>query len=124
MKTLLIAITFALSSIGAMAQQQEIINCFKTNNAECLSAYLGDNVDLTVGNTEGVYSKAQAKVILQKFINDNAVKEFKIVHATGNESAKNLIAQMQSASKSYRVYFLMKQINSKPIIQKIRIEND
>ncbi|MCL2327124.1 MAG: DUF4783 domain-containing protein [Bacteroidetes bacterium] len=124
MKKLIIAIVCVLSSIFATAQQQEIINCFKSNNVECLSAYLSDNVDLTVGNTEGVYSKAQSKVILQKFFSENNVKDFKILHQTGNDSAKNVIAQMQTASKSYRIYLLTKTVNSKPIIQKIRIEND
>lgn len=124
MKKLIIAIVCVLSSMYAMAQQQEIINCFKSNNVECLSAYLSDDVNLTVGNTEGVYSKAQSKIILQKFISENNVKDFKILHQTGNDSAKNVIAQMQTANKSYRIYFLVKTINSKPLIQKIRIEND
>jgi len=124
MKKLAIAIVCVLSSIFATAQQQEIINCFKSNNIECLSAYLSDNVDLTVDNTEGVYSKAQSKVILQKFIGENNVKDFKILHQTGNDSAKNIIAQLTTNNKSYRIYLLTKTVNSKPIIQKIRIEND
>ncbi len=124
MKKIIISIVAVFFCLFAVAQQQEIVNCFKSSNADCLTAYLNDNVDLTVGNTEGVFSKAQSKVILQKFFSENRVQDFSILHQTGNDSAKNIIAQLQSGNKIYRIYFLTKTINSKPIIQKIRIEND
>lgn len=124
MKKILICTLSLLFGLFIQAQSQEFVNCFKSGNSDCLSAYLSDNVDLTVGNTEGVFSKAQSKIILQKFFSENNVQGFSILHQTGSDNAKNIIAQLKTASKSYRIYLLVKTVNSKPIIQKIRIEND
>jgi hypothetical protein len=124
MKKILICVLSLCLCLCIQVQAQGFVSCFQSGNSDCLSAYLSDNVGLTVGNTEGVFSKAQSKVILQKFFTENNVKNFSILHQTGSDNAKNIIAQLATNNKSYRIYLLTKTINSKPIIQKIRIEND
>lgn len=124
MKKTVICIISLLFGLCFQAQSQEFVGCFERSNSDCLSTYLSENVDLTVGNSEGVFSKAQSKVILQKFFTENNVRNFSILHQTGSANAKNIIAQVKTANKSYRIYLLVKTVNSKPLIQKIRIEND
>ncbi|MDR1760809.1 MAG: DUF4783 domain-containing protein [Bacteroidales bacterium] len=124
MKKIVFCIVGMFFCFFAHAQQQEIVNCFKSGSSDCLAEYFNENIDLTVGNVEGVFSKSQSKVILQKFFNENSVQNFTILHQNGSDSAKNIIAQLQTQNKSYRIYLLVKTINTNPIIQKIRIEND
>lgn len=125
MKNLLVLICFITVQLSVNAQAQEAITTsFESGNIEKLSQYLDETVDLTVLKTEGIYSKAQSKVILKNFFSTNTPAKYTLQHQGGSEPAKYVIGTLQSKDKSYRVYFLYKKSNDKILIQKIIIEND
>jgi len=125
MKNLIILLTIFLFQIPVFAQQQEkIISTFESGNVENFSQYLDENVDLTILSTEGIYSKAQSKVLLKNFFATNTPSKFTLQHQGGGEMAKYVIGSLVANNKTYRVYFLFKKNNDKTIIQKLRIEND
>lgn len=125
MKKILLLFCISLFTYQAYTQNQEAItSSFETGNVEKLSQFLDETVDLTVLQNEGIYSKAQAKVILKNFFATNTPSKYTLQHQGGSETAKYVIGSLTSNNKSYRVYFLYKKANNKITIQKIRIEND
>lgn len=113
---------FQLSLFGQ--NQQEIHSSFEQGNVEVLSSFLDDNIDLTVLKDEGIYSKAQAKVILKTFFTANSPGTFTVQHQGGNEQTAYIIGTLQTNGTNYRVYYLSKKNGNKTVIQKLRIEYD
>lgn len=125
MKTLSVFLLFISLTFSAFSQNKEkIAKAFETGNVAELSQYIDENIDLTVESTEGIYSKAQAKVILQKFFSENSPGVFKIQHEGTSGSSKYVIGNLTVNGKSFRIYFLFKTTNSVTTIQRLRIEND
>ncbi len=115
---ILLQFTVAAQDINKISQAME------SGSVASLSQYFSNSVDLTVLSTEGIYSKSQAKVILEKFFSENKSGVFTTKHEGKNDNSKYLIGTLVSKGKNYRVYFLFKTVDSKTLIQKLRIEND
>lgn len=125
MKKVLVLAFFLAFQITLYAQQHEaILTSFEQGDIDKLSQYFDENIDLTVLQNEGIYSKAQSKVILKNFFATNSPAKFTSQHQGGGENSRYIIGNLVSNGKSYRVYFLFKKTNEKTVIQKIRIEND
>lgn len=125
MKQIILLVCFITVQVTVHAQQHElIITAFEQGDVEKLSQYFDENIDLTVLQNEGIYSKAQSKVILKNFFATNSPAKFTSQHQGGSDNSKYIIGTLVSHDKSYRVYFLFKKTNEKIIIQKIRIEYD
>ena len=73
---------------------------------------------------DGVYSKAQAKQIVNNFFNSHTPEPqgFSILHQGGKEGAKYVIGNLITNNGSFRVYFLLKKNNGKEYIHQLRIE--
>jgi len=102
----------------------EIVSSFNSGNAAKLSQYFNQTIELTFFEKEEIYSKTQAEIILRDFFAKNPPKQFKILHEGGKESSKYAIGQYISNTKTFRITFLLKTINSKVFIHQLRIEND
>ena len=125
MKHIVVILCLLTVQVAVQAQQQDvIIASFEQGDVEKLSQYFDENIDLTVLQNEGIYSKAQSKVILKNFFSSNSPAKFTSQHQGGSENSRYVIGNLSSNGKSYRVYFLFKKSNEKTIIQKIRIEHD
>ncbi|OQA99217.1 MAG: hypothetical protein BWY22_00485 [Bacteroidetes bacterium ADurb.Bin217] len=125
MKQVLTLACFLAFQITLYAQNYEsILTSFEQGDVDKLSTYFDENIDLTVLQNEGIYSKAQSKVILKNFFAANTPAKFTMQHQGGGEQSKYIIGKLVSNDKSYRVYFLFKKSNETRVIQKIRIEHD
>lgn len=102
----------------------QIISSFKDGDASKLSQYFNQTIELTFFEKEEIYSKTQAEIILRDFFTKNPPKQFTILHEGGKESSKYAIGRYTSNSKTYRITFLLKTINSKVFIHQLRIENE
>ncbi len=102
----------------------QIISSFTSGNASKLSEYFNQTIELTFFEKEEIYSKTQAEIILRDFFTKNPPQQFKILHEGGKESSKYAIGRYTSNSKTFRITFLLKTINSKVFIHQLRIENE
>jgi hypothetical protein len=103
---------------------EQIITSFNSGSASELSKYFNETIELTFFEKEEIYSKIQAEIILRDFFTKNPPKQFIILHEGGKESSKYAIGKYTSNSKTYRITFLLKTINSKVFIHQLRIENE
>ena len=114
---------FLFSSLNSSAQiPDEIVLSLQTGNAKVLSDYFNDNVELVVLDNDNVYSKAQAKQIVNNFFNSFTPESFNVIHQGGKEGSKYVIGNLKTNNGNFRIYFLLKNSNGKDYIHQLRIE--
>jgi hypothetical protein len=110
--------------IGLAGPPENILNAIKTGNADKLSEYFDNNVDLKILEKENIYSKSQATILVKDFFKNYKPTNMDLSHEGGPENARFAICNLNTNQGKFRVYFLFKTINSKSVIQKFRIEKD
>jgi len=115
MKTflLLTSVLFVLA-IPASGQDNGISGkievAITAGNAHELAKLLHSSVDLNIPENEGVYSKAQAELILKEFFSKNNPKAYKTLHkGSSKDGAQYSIGNLETETGMYRAYFYMKQ---------------
>ena len=102
----------------------EIVTALNIGDANKLSSYLNDNVELVISNQNDVYSKSQALGIITDFFRKNKVSGFQLLHNGNKEAASFIIGTLKTATGNYRVYVLIRKTNGKQLIQQLRIESE
>lgn len=114
---------FMISGLQAQIPDSIVIG-LKSGNAKTLAQHLNQNVELVILERENVCSKAQAEQILKDFFSKHKPSAFRVIHQGGKEGARYAIGNLEAGNGSYRVYFLLKQKGSKPLIHQLRIEKE
>ena len=99
-----------------------IILSLRTGNSKVLSGYFNDNIELVVLDNDNVYSKAQAKQIVNNFFSNFTPEGFNVIHQGGKEGSKYVIGNLKTNNGNFRIYFLLKKKNGKDYIHQLRIE--
>ena len=125
MKNLFLIISFLLTFSIVRAENNDTITistfidigndiaaAIRAGDAAKLSAYFAPTVELSLPSKNGNYSKAQASIILGDFFEKNPPASFTL-NNIGNvsEFKKYYLGSYISASKSYKVYYLVAKTN-------------
>lgn len=126
MRNLFIGLLLSLAvNVFALSLPNSIINALKSGNASQLSSFMGNSIDLSIPENEGMYSKAQSELILKTFFSKHPPTNFKVMN---NGDAKNnthySIGTLNTNNGNYRVYILYKEVNNIATILELRIESD
>lgn len=127
MKRLLFSLAFlcALSS-STFAQDDaadDIANLLKTGDASGLSAHFMNNVDLTILETDDVYSKTQATQVARRFFDEHEPSAFAIKHQGKSKLDDHYrIGTLKTADGEFRVTYFLKNHEGKYLIKQLRIE--
>ncbi|HCC69725.1 MAG TPA: DUF4783 domain-containing protein [Bacteroidales bacterium] len=121
--------TAALSGFNNLCGQSvdipdEITLAFKAGNVEVLSKYLNSTVELVLLDKEDFYTRNIAEGILKDFFREHPTIDFVIKHKGGRSESAYAIGNLRTRKGNFRVYFLIKKIDSKPLIHQLRIEKD
>jgi len=91
-----------------------------SGNADGLSSYFNELVELNIDDEKSSYSKTQAAFVLKEFFEKHppiAGESFKYIHqGASKEGLQYAIGKYSSQSGSFRVYMLIKELNGKFII--------
>lgn len=125
MKNLIFTVVLGMIVQLASAQIGDKVSAaLKVGNSKELSKYLSGNVELTIISKEGVYSKAQAEVMLKDFFASFVAKDFTVMHKGGDDSqSKYTIGTLKTEKQAFRVFYLIKTEAGKESISQLRIEN-
>lgn len=120
---------FVFSFYGLRGQNdlqipEKVILALKNGNAHELAFFFGNTLELTILNKEEVYSKSQAEIILKDFFRKNPPDEFELVHQGNGEKTVYAIGNLTCSTKTYRIYFLLKQNYSRLQMHQLRIETE
>ena len=126
MKTwMLIAILFLVNifSFGQEEEAQNIADSFKTGDVQSISKYFSSSLDMTIIETEDVFSKAQATQILTQFFKSNAPTSFVVQHKGASKGGDYYqIGALKTNNGEFRVTFFLKKDSDQVFIKRLKIE--
>ena len=124
-KWIFIALLF-LANLFAFGQEEEakdIASSFKTGDVQSISKYFSSSLDMTVVETEDVFSKAQATQILTQFFKSNKPSSFVIQHKGASKGGDYYqIGALKTNNGEYRVTFFLKKDSEQVYIKRLKIE--
>lgn len=121
-KTILITIICAITISLSAQNFTSIGNALKSGNSNELAKYFDSSIEVTIINTEAVYSKSQAEMVIKNFFSSNKPSAYKMVHNGDSGGAKYQIGELTTSSGTYRTYVYAKEKMGTMLIQEIRIE--
>ena len=119
-----VVIIFSVSLYAESQGNNKIISAIKSGNSAALSKYFNSNIELSILDDEDVYSKSQAQIILKDFFAKHKVTSFTVLHEGGKNGSNYLIGNLVTSKGTFRVYYLLKKVGNKQLIQQLRIENE
>ena len=122
-KILSVLCLFITIIVSAIPVPDNLATAFKMGNANEISSYFGNSVDMSIPRNEGVYSKTQAKLILKTFFLKNKPADFTIVHSGDSKNNSHYsIGNLKTKQGTFRTYILYKEIDKKITILELKIE--
>ena len=123
---MLLGFLFVLSSLIDLPNLDSITNALSKGNVEVLSTYFDDSVEISVADEDDIYEKAEAKVILADFFTANKPSKFDQVHhgTSKGQDSVYCIGNLNTATKTYRVYVLLRVDGDKQFIQELRFDEE
>ena len=112
-----------MSSFAQPATIDDVIGALRSGDADGLSRYFDDNVELTLPVKSDSYSKAQAQVILKDFFGNNSVKGFELKHKGDSPGGHYCIGTLQTKSGNFRASVFMKAKGNKEVVKEIRLQS-
>lgn len=127
MKKLLFILLIAPSiAMVAPDNLSNISKAISNGDANALSQYFDDKVEVSILDDENLLEKAEAKKTLQGFFTKNKPQSYTQVHdgTSKGEGSKYTIGNLKANGKIYRVYVYMKVTGGNYTIQEISINED
>jgi antitoxin component YwqK of YwqJK toxin-antitoxin module len=100
----------------------EVIKAIKSGDAAQVSAYFDNTVEITTPDKSNSYSKSQAVMVLRDFFASNTVKDFEILHKSGNSGSQYCIGNLKTSNGIFRTTIFLKQKGDKELLQELRFE--
>jgi hypothetical protein len=104
---------------------KQIVSALAAGNASMLSDFFNSMVDLGISGNEDTYSKTQATQILKDFFIKNPVKSVRITRqGSSTDGSQFSIGEMQAGAGTFRIYYLLKKVSGKFLIQQLQIQKE
>lgn len=125
MKKLLLfctAVFILFSAFKPAAGLDDVISALRSGNAQELSKYIDDNVEIALPDKSNMYSRAQAVMVLQDFFSNSGVKSFEVKHKGDNGGSQFCIGTLNTKAGSFRTTVFMATRNGKQLVKEIRFQ--
>ncbi len=119
-----LVIAFIMSAFKPITGLEDVINALKGGNAEELSRYIDDNIEISLPDKSDNYSRTQAVMVLKDFFNNNGVTGFEVQFKGENGGGQYCIGNLKTKSGVYRTTVFMKSKEGKQVIKEIRFKSN
>ncbi len=121
---LLIAFVFPLFTMADTFD--DLLQAMRNGNAKEIVKNFNSNIELTLLDNEGIYSKLQAEQMLKNFFLKYPAKQITLQHkGASGQGAQYAIANYEAANGKFRAYIFMKDAgNGLMNIHEFRIERE
>jgi hypothetical protein len=116
---MLVATAFKSIPSGGL---DDVIGALKAGNAQELSKYIDDNIEISLPDKSDSYSRAQAVMVLKDFFATNGVKGFEVQFKSENTGNQYCVGKLSTNSGNYRTTVFMKVKDGKQIVKEIRFQ--
>lgn len=117
------AFLFVGTAFKPVTGLDEVINALKAGNAQELSKYIDDNVEISLPGKADNYSKAQAVMVLKDFFGNNGVTGFEVQFRGENGGGQYCIGNLKTRSGDYRTTVFMKTKEGRQVVKEIRFKS-
>jgi hypothetical protein len=126
--SILITCFFAINLQSAKGGPEEtatqVINAIQTGNAAEAGKHFNSMIDLTIPGYDDSYSKAQASQILKEFFQNQPVKNIRVTRQGNSpDGSQYTLGTLETAKKTYRVYFLIKMVGGQYLVHQFQIQD-
>lgn len=113
-----------LSFTAINAQSLDSLNSYILKaDVKNLTARFSKTIDLSIVNKEGIYSKTQAKIILDDFFKSNKPISYEVKHKGNNKNNSHfVIGKLKTKDKIYRTHILYNLLDNTIEIIELRFE--
>ncbi len=118
-----IAVGILLTAFTFLTGMNDVINAIRTGNANTVSKYFDNTVEISVAGKGNNYSKSQAEAILRDFFANNTVKSFTVIHQGEAGGSLFCIGTLSTSNGSFRTTLNLKQKGGKQLLQEIKFDN-
>lgn len=124
MKYIIAILSLSLLSFVSMDSLSDIAKAINTGDANNLTTFLDENVELALLGNGKIYGKKDAVETIQAFWEQHKPIKFVPMHegATKGDDSRYCIGNLDTAEKSYRVYLFISVSGGKYLIQEMRVE--
>lgn len=128
---LVLALAFAAFSARPAAAQNNsgeydvfvpIAKYLKAGDAEKLSAWFAENLEVSVSASARDVSRNQAKQIVKSFFDTHTPREFEITHKAGQGNNKYALGNLNAGGEVFGVTIFVSRKDNSYFIQQIKIE--
>ena len=119
-----VVMAFMMAAFKPIAGLDDVINALKAGNAQELSKYIDDNIEISLPDKSDNYSRAQAVMVLKDFFNNNGVTGFDVQFKGENGSGQYCIGNLKTKSGVYRTTVFMKSKEGTQVIKEIRFKSN
>lgn len=116
---LVLLMSVMLVSFKPFYSIEEVVQAMKNGDANQLSKFFDDRVDISIPGKNDNYSKSQGEMILKDFFSNNFVKDFQVKHKGENNGSQFCFGVLQTKSGNYRTKLYMKQKGDRQVLQEI-----
>jgi hypothetical protein len=130
MKIFTLTCLILFSSITLLEAQSrdifdEISVSIRSGNPREVSKFFNSTVEMTIPNSENIYSKTQAEHILRDFFAAHPPTVYNIIHkGASSQNAQYAIGKLQTANGNFRTYIFVKESGGRFFIQELRFEKE
>ena len=120
---LILLVFFTFNQVNAQNNIIDDISLgFANSDQQTIAKYIGNKVEINLFDLSGVYSKAQAEMVLKDFFDKYEVQSFQLFNknnANGGPS-KFAIGNLNTRNGNFRIFFILKEQEGAYFIQEMR----
>lgn len=131
-KALFIVLVLALASFAARPAAAQntgeydvfvpIAKYLKAGDAEKLSAWFADNLEVSVSSSANDVSRNQARQIVKSFFDSHTPREFEITHKAGQGNMKYALGNLNAGGEVFGVTIFVSRKDNSYFIQQLKIQ--
>jgi len=118
-----IAFVFLSSAFKPINSLDDVIGALKNGNAQELSKYIDDKIEISLPDKSDSYSRSQAVMVLKDFFTNNGVTGFEVQFKGENGGSQFCVGKLQTKGGSYRTTVFMKTKEGKQLVKEIRFQS-
>ena len=92
-----------------------------TGDAERLSAWFDDNLEIAILSNTGDYSRNQAKQIIKSFFDSYSPRGFDITHTAGRANMKYALGRLNAGGEMFEITIFVTLKGNEHKIQQLKI---
>ena len=123
-----IGVVAILAAVNAAAQEKgydvfnPIAKYFAQGDADKLSAWFSDNLEVTIFSNSNDSSRNQARQIMKTFFRSYTPRSFEITHKAGRSNMKYALGTLNAGGELFNVTIFVSYKDSDYRVQHIKIE--